>query len=145
MIRSFYRNKLLFCLILFLNCSLFSQGRSIAWSSDQYYLNWNEAEALCRKQGKRLPDYREIKSAYKSKITDQWIEEIDRDIIERPSFWYSTNDKTNGYILPVFIPDEGVQMSVDKTTKRLLRCIRDLEMEKRIKLSKPFANWSSYQ
>lgn len=130
---------------LLLDCALYSREKSISWSDEQSYINWNDAEAMCRKQGMRLPDYREMSFAMKSKITEEWRKTINLDVVLVPSFWLSSNDKRDARIFPIHIPDEGVPITADKKTKKLVRCIIDLEMEERIKASKPIANWSGYK
>ena len=129
----------------FINCNLIQRSNSILWDDKQYYTNWNDAEISCRKNGMRLPDYKEMLAAKKSKITDQWKKEINFDLVISASYWLATNTKTDGYIFPIHVDTDTNSMSANKKTNKLVRCVKDFLMEKRIKLSKPISFWSSYQ
>lgn len=129
----------------FSSCNLIQKADSIIWSGEQNYTNWNDAEASCRKKGMRLPDYKEMVKVKKSKITDEWKKEINFENVISPTYWLATNNKIDGYIFPIHVDTDTNSMSANKKTNKLVRCVKDLLMEKRIKLSKPISFWSSYQ
>ncbi|MBP7284844.1 MAG: sulfatase [Leptospiraceae bacterium] len=120
------KNFIVILLFNFLeNCNLLIRSNSIIWDDEQIYTNWIQAEALCRNKGMRLPDYKEIAMAKKTKLTDEWRKEINIEIVQSPAFWISSNHRNDAGIFPIHIPDEGVQIWADKKSKKLVRCVRD--------------------
>ncbi|EMK21664.1 hypothetical protein LEP1GSC008_2461 [Leptospira kirschneri serovar Bulgarica str. Nikolaevo] len=45
---------------------------------------------------------------------------------------------------PIYFEYTDLQMMADKKSKKLVRCVKDSEMERRIASSKSIENWSSY-
>ncbi|EKO14136.1 hypothetical protein [Leptospira kirschneri] len=45
---------------------------------------------------------------------------------------------------PIYFEYTDLQMMAGKKSKKLVRCVKDSEMERRIASSKSIENWSSY-
>ncbi|TGL93153.1 hypothetical protein EHQ76_18300 [Leptospira barantonii] len=125
--------------------NLSAKDSTITFDDQQSYMNWFDAEAFCRNQGKRLPEYKEMKSAKDSGITNEWKEKNDKDSITRPEYWVSNDLVKEASFFPIFLESSDLQMMADKNSKKLVRCVKDPEMERRIASSKSIENWSSYQ
>lgn len=108
-------------------------------------MNWHDSELMCRKKGMRLPELKEMQMAQESKLMDEWRKEINAKLIPIPAFWLAVSEGKDAYIFPIHVKIDGYSVSVEKKSKELVRCVRDLKMERIIKSSKPIANWSSYQ
>ncbi|EMK06679.1 hypothetical protein B1J93_11500 [Leptospira kirschneri serovar Pomona] len=135
----------LFLAGLFNFYNLSAKDTAITFDDQQSILNWFDAEAFCRNQGKRLPEYKEMESAKKSGITSQWKEKNDKDSIARPEYWVSNDVVKEASFFPIYFEYTDLQMMADKKSKKLVRCVKDSEMERRIASSKSIENWSSYQ
>jgi hypothetical protein len=148
MFPSMIRLKVLLFVILFSAfnyCHLSQKETPIIFIDNQRYLNWFDANEFCRNQRMRLPDYKEIEWARKSGITSTWKDTVNADPLSKLNYWVSTNDERYASFYSIQLESSEVQMSADKNSKKFVRCVKDPGMEKRISLSKPILNWSSYQ
>lgn len=138
---------LLFLVNLALCNCIFTKQNIITLNDNQVQVNWYDADNFCRKQGMRLPDYKEMREAKQSGKIVLWDrkKDIKQYKYNPQDYWLSQNNDSDARFFPMQLEYDDVQVFADKVSKKFVSCVKDFDMEKRIKLSKAFANWSSYQ
>jgi hypothetical protein len=110
---------LLFFFLLSIFCSdyieLSADSKNLNWSSNQGFTSWNKARYKCAGINMRLPTIEELKSAYKSGVTESWKKNGN-------GYWSSTvSGDSTSYSFDI---SHGTTHSDERRFSLFVRCVK---------------------
>jgi|JI9StandDraft_2_1071091.scaffolds.fasta_scaffold06832_2 hypothetical protein len=111
---------------------LFTKVSKWNWSSNQGYMNWNDANAKCYGIGMRLPTTDELNAVFESYLGERWLQE-DYELRTGYFYWTSTSmtlfGLSNSHAAAVAMknsiwPGHADARSMEKERKNNVRCIQ---------------------